>query len=135
MRGCYEALSGGKLQDALVDMTGGLGEMISIADKSEIPDNLYDLMWKCSQMNSMLGASIHVGTGPGRVAQSVTCLVIDAKLTADPGVASSIPARSHTFVEIDHEIISTVIFLPSAESFMKGCCQLQAKVCARLLVN
>ena len=42
---------------------------------------------------------------PGRVAQSVTCLVIDAKLTADPGVTSSIPARSHTFVEIDHEII------------------------------
>ena len=42
----------------------------------------------------------------GRVAQSVTCLVTDAKLTADPGVASSIPARSHTFVEIDHEIIS-----------------------------
>ena len=72
---------------------------------------------------------------PGRVAQSVTCLVTDAKLTADPGVASSIPARSHTFVEIDHEIISTVNFLPSAESFMKGCCQLQAKVCARLLVN
>ena len=28
-------------------------------------------------------------------------------LTVDPGVASSIPARSHTFVEIDHEIIST----------------------------
>ena len=72
---------------------------------------------------------------PGCVAQSVTCLITDAKLTADPGVASSIPARSHTFVEIDHEIISTVILLPSAESFMKGCCQLQAKVCARLLVN
>ena len=53
------------------------------------------------------------------------------ELTADPGVASSIPARSHTFVEIDHEIISTVILLPSAESFKKGCCQLQAKVCAR----
>ena len=46
-----------------------------------------------------------------------------------------IPAWSHTFVEINHEIISTVILLPSAESFMKGCCQLQAKVCARLLVN
>ena len=67
----------------------------------------------------------------GRVAQSVTCLATDASLTADPGVASSIPARSHTFVEIDHEIISTVILLPSAESFKKGCCQLQAKVCAR----
>ena len=72
---------------------------------------------------------------PGRVAQSVTCLVTDAKLTADPGVASSIPARSHTFMEIDHEIISTVILLPSAEAFMNGCFQLQAKVCARLLVN
>ena len=67
----------------------------------------------------------------GRVAQSVTCLATDTSLTADPGVASSIPARSHTLVEIDHEIISTVILLPSAESFKKGCCQLQAKVCAR----
>ena len=69
---------------------------------------------------------------PGRVAQSVTCLATDACLTADPGVASSIPVRSHTFVEIDHEIISTVILLPSADSFKKGCCQLQAKVCARI---
>ena len=40
-------------------------------------------------------------------------------------------ARSHTLVEIDHEIMSTVILLPSAESFRKGCCQLQAKVCAQ----
>ena len=38
----------------------------------------------------------------GRVAQSVTCLATDACLTADPGVASSIPARSHTFVEIGY---------------------------------
>ena len=40
--------------------------------------------------------------------------------------------RLHTFVEIDHDMISTVILLPSADSFMKGCCQLQAKVCARI---
>ena len=39
----------------------------------------------------------------GTVAQSVACP------TADPGVASWIPARSHTFVEIDHDIISTAI--------------------------
>ena len=64
------------------------------------------------------------------IGQSVRCLATDASLTADPGVASLIPARSRTFVEIDHEIISTVILLPSAESFKKGCCQLQAKVCA-----
>ena len=43
-------------------------------------------------------------TLPGRVAQSVTCLA------TDPGVASSIPVRSYTFVEIDHEIISTAFF-------------------------
>ena len=51
------------------------------------------------------------------VAKSATCLATDACLTADPGVASSIPVRSHTFVEIDHEMISTVILLPSADSF------------------
>ena len=69
---------------------------------------------------------------PGRVAQSVTCLATNECLTADPGVASSIPARYHTFMEIDHEIMSTVILLPSANLFKKGCCQLQAKVCAQI---
>ena len=68
---------------------------------------------------------------PGCIAQSETRLTTDACLTANPGVASLITARSHTFVEIDHEIISTVIRLLSAESFKKGCCQLQAKVCAQ----
>ena len=53
-----------------------------------------------------------------------TCLI------ADPGIANSIPAKSHTFVDIDHEIIPTAILLPSS-GFDKGCCQLQAKVCAR----
>ena len=69
---------------------------------------------------------------PGRVAQSVTCLATDAYLTANPGVSSLIPVRSHTFAEIDHEIISTVILLPSADLFKKDYCQLQAKVCARI---
>ena len=50
---------------------------------------------------------------PGRKAQSVTCLATDACLAADPGVASSIPVRSHTFVEIDHEK-----FLRSFSSFL-----------------
>ena len=67
----------------------------------------------------------------GRVVQSVKCLATDGCLTADPGVTSLILARSHTFAEIDHEIISMVILLPSAESIKKGCCQLQEKVCAR----
>ena len=69
---------------------------------------------------------------PGCVVQLVTCLATDACLTADLGVASSIPAQSLTFVEIDHGIISTVILLPSADLYKKGCCQLQGKVCAQI---
>ena len=48
--------------------------------------------------------------------QMVTHLIADAYLTADAGVASSIPARSHTFMKIDHEMIYTVILLPSTDS-------------------
>ena len=44
------------------------------------------------------------------------CLTADMSLTADPGVASLIAARSHTFMEIDPEAISTTILLPSADS-------------------
>ena len=44
---------------------------------------------------------------PGHIARLVTCLATDTCLTADPGITSLIPARSHTFGEIDHEIIST----------------------------
>ena len=56
-------------------------------------------------------------------------LTTDVCLTADPGVASLIAARSHTFMEIDHDIISTVrlILQHSADPFKKGC-QLQARV-------
>ena len=53
---------------------------------------------------------------PGWVTQSVICMTADTCLTADPGVVSLIPARSHTFVEVDHEVISMVILLPSADS-------------------
>ena len=53
----------------------------------------------------------------------------DTCQTADPGVASSIPSRSHTSMEIDHEVISMAILLPLR--FKKGCCLIQAKVCAQ----
>ena len=46
----------------------------------------------------------------GPVVQSVTCL------TADPGVGRSIRAWSHTFVKIDHKIISKAVVLPSADT-------------------
>ena len=101
----------------------------------------YRRTWSCYWINletdnyafwEDLSHTVQLTGLPGRIAQSVTCLATDACLTADPGVASSIPARYHTFVEIDREIISTVILLPSADLFKKGCCQLQAKVCAQI---
>ena len=72
---------------------------------------------------------------PGRVAQSVTCLATDACLTADPGVASSIPARYHTFVEIDHEIISTVILLLPLIYSRRVVVSYKRKYVHKLLVN
>ena len=72
---------------------------------------------------------------PGHVAQSVTCLATYACLTADPGVASSIPVRSYTFVEIDHEMISTVILLPSADHSRRVVVSYKRKYVHELLVN
>ena len=43
--------------------------------------------------------------------QALVVAQLVASLTADPGVVSLIPAQYHTFVEIDHEIISMVILL------------------------
>ena len=72
---------------------------------------------------------------PGRVAQLVTCLATDACLTADPGVASLIPAQSHTFVEIDHKIISTVILLLPLIYSRRVAVSYKRKYVHELLVN
>ena len=66
--------------------------------------------------------------------QSVTCLATNACLTSDPGVPSLIAARSNTFMDIDHVIISMVIFLPSAESFKKVVVSYKRKYALKLLV-
>ena len=71
--------------------------------------------------------------GP-RSAVGVTCLTVDTCLTADSGVASLIPAGSHIFVEIDHEIISTVILLPSVDS-RRAVGSYKGKYVHKVLVN
>ena len=106
--------------------------------KIYVPENAFQAILKPIfpySINSILSKVRHSNTlflmtGP----RSAVGNVSGYRCVSDcnPGVASSIPARSHTFMEIDHEIISTVILLPSADSFKKGCCQLQAKVCARI---
>ena len=55
-------------------------------------------------------------------------------LTADSGVARSILVWSNTFVEIDHEIISTDILLPSADSRRVGV-NYKRKSVHKVLVN
>ena len=51
------------------------------------------------------------------------------------GSRDSILTRSRTFVEIDHEIISTVILLLSAESFKKVVVSYKRKYVHEVLVN
>ena len=55
-------------------------------------------------------------------------------LTADPGIASLILTRSNTFLEIDHEIISTAILLPSTDS-RRVVVSYKKKYVQELLVN
>ena len=80
--------------------------------------NTHGVAFTAAQLRILSKNYLQIGPVPGRIAQSAMCLTTDAsQMTADPGVESSIPARSHTFMEIDHEIISRVILLPSADSF------------------
>ena len=76
-----------------------------------------------------------IPASPGRVAQSVTCLATDACLTADPGVVSSILIGSHTFVEIDHEMISTVILLLRLNHSRRVVVSYKRKYVHKVLVN
>ncbi|XP_062594364.1 calpain-A-like [Saccostrea cucullata] len=58
LRGCYEGVDGGKLQDSVVDLTGGISETVDIKDKSQIPVDIYEILWRSWKMNSFLGCSI-----------------------------------------------------------------------------
>ena len=64
------------------------------------------------------------------------CLATDVCLTAEPGVTSLIPTRSHTFVEIDHEIISMVILPPRPLNHSKRVVDSYKRKCVnKVLVN
>ncbi|KAK7113571.1 calpain-B-like isoform X2 [Littorina saxatilis] len=59
LRGCYEGMDGGKLQDAMVDLTGGISEVIDLKDKTNIPADLYTLLNRSHLMKSLQGGSIY----------------------------------------------------------------------------
>ena len=62
---------------------------------------------------------------------NICCLATDACLTADPGVASSIPARYHTFVEIDLRSFSSLPLIYSRRVVVSY----KRKYVHKLLVN
>ena len=63
--GCYEALDGGGLEEALVDFTGGVAETIELQtdeyrDSEENRAKLYDVLKKAIAMKSLMAAAIPV---------------------------------------------------------------------------
>ena len=52
----------------------------------------------------------------GSLQMTGLCSAVVTGLAAVLAVGSLIPAQSHTFAEMGHEIISTAILLPSADS-------------------
>ena len=56
-------------------------------------------------------------------------------LTADPGVSNLTPAWFHTFLEIDHVIISRVILLPSTGHSRRFVVSYKRKYVHEVLVN
>ena len=61
--------------------------------------------------------------------------LLDASLTADPGIKVRSRPGPILFVEIDHEIISTVILLPSADHSRRVVVSYKRKYVHEVLVN
>ena len=62
LHGSYQAIEGGFLQDALVDMTGGIGEAYFIQDFARNPEFLYNTVMRSFKMNSLICCGTGVNT-------------------------------------------------------------------------
>ena len=113
------------LQFVTVGPDGAPGEVRGILDKE--PTRRYYVYAKVGILDQLLltGPRSAVSNVSGNRCES-DCRSRGRKL---------IPGWSHTFVEIDHEIISTVILLPSVESFKKFVVSYKRKYVHKVLVN
>ena len=70
-----------------------------------------------------------------KICNADTLKCVKQDIISDPGVTSSIPVRSHTFAEIDHEMISTVILLLPLVHSRRVVVSYKRKYVHELLVN
>lgn len=72
MNSSYESLKGGSTSEALEDFSGGVTEMF---DLTQAPPNLYSIMEKAHERNSMMGCSVDQG-GRGMEAELTNGLIV-----------------------------------------------------------
>ncbi|CAG5129990.1 unnamed protein product, partial [Candidula unifasciata] len=65
LNGNYDVIDGGRVHTSLVDLTGGIGEML-VLKKNITDSDLQDVLFNCRTMNSIMGAVIfNLGSVPG----------------------------------------------------------------------
>ncbi|KAH3848959.1 calpain-5-like [Dreissena polymorpha] len=77
LAGCYESLNGGSVKDALVDMTGGVGESLKIADYTthEQRKELFRILQTSKAKNALMSAGIDQASGEDKEAKMSCGLV------------------------------------------------------------
>ena len=61
MNGSYINIDTGFINEAMVDLTGGISESVDVEEYKRKPDSLFDLMARTMNMSSFMGCAVNVG--------------------------------------------------------------------------